>query len=218
MALPATSDLELDDLRLVFKPKAALLGHRELPALLVLQGQKFLLLLDNMNRIELRYFSRDNARQVIRVIGSRDAELNRWNELRITDASRDNNGLADRWTPGANRIVLVTPDKVQLFNESQQEIPSIGTSGRARNFNELFVAGRPEGSTQDGQETARETTDRWTSGDFRSSASKLGERSTVGFTGCIRDLSINGRAFNFRSDLNGDTLDGLDIGELLSSS
>lgn len=32
-----------------------------------------------------------------------------------------------------------------------------------------------------------------------------------GFSGCIRSLEINGRPYDFRSDLNGDALDGFDI-------
>lgn len=223
LALPATSAHELDDLRLVFKPRLPLAGPREQPALLLLQGRKFLLLLDSMNRIELRYFSRDNPRQVIRVIGSRDAELNKWNELWVTDASRDNNGLADKWTWGVNRIVLVTPDKVQLFDSTPaQRSPTTRHSESSEaedrkftswnNSTELFVAGKPESLRRGVHDVGGgDSQTRYADGAIL--ASTLGEEATVGFTGCIKELTINQRSYNFRSDLNGDTLDGFDIGE-----
>lgn len=38
-------------------------------------------------------------------------------------------------------------------------------------------------------------------------------KSSRGFTGCVRKLEINGRNYDFRSDIRGDAIDGVDIEE-----
>ena len=42
--------------------------------------------------------------------------------------------------------------------------------------------------------------------------------SFTGFTGCTRKLEINGRSYDFRSDIRGDAIDGVDIGQFCIQS
>lgn len=190
MALPMVKDLQLFKLRLLFKP-VSLENVRGSSSLLVLYStNKFVLTLDESGRVELRYLS--DSDEIIRVIGSKDVELFKWNELIIIDSSTENQFNIDDDT--INRISLITPDKIQLDN------PLLGAG-------ELFVGGLPDSivlsndrlniiKNNENNNMATETT--------------MGGK---GFVGCIKEFTINHKDYNLRSDLNGDTLDGFDIGK-----
>lgn len=221
------SDSALTNLRLVFKPQSNALSQNldryfsqhktdrttssrtttttiQLGSQLVLYSQKFVLLLDDMSRIELRYLDGQNNNDVgkiTRVIGSRDVEQDKWNELIVTDASSDSQ--INNHMEGLTRIVLVTPDKIDLSFKLKPEVATTN-SNLASNLTELFVAGMPDAL----RKLSREASDL-----EQAASGMLGEKLTQGFRGCIRELSINSRDYDFRSDFNGDTLDGFDIGE-----
>lgn len=202
-------DSSLSNLRLLFRPQSKLASAGRETSLM-LYSDKFLLLLDDLSRIELRYIMEDSGGKITRVIGSRDAELNKWNELFITtDASSDESSqlFNSNLIPARiaiNRIVLVVPDKIQLnrsaatlsgtFNEKQnKQAPST----------ELFVAGTPDAfRTRAGAKQQR-------------SPLILDRETLAGFMGCMKELSINKRTYNFKSNLHGDALDGFDIGKSL---
>lgn len=204
-------DTSLSNLHFLFKP----FGHSNLEkeeTSLLLYSEKFLLLLDDLSRVELRYITQESGNKITRVIGSRDAEINRWNELLITnDASSDDSSQIETnlilpEITMMNRIVLVLPDKIQLLEQQQQKqqnYRATTTTNRTHSM-ELFVAGVPDAF-------------RTYKGAIRRQHSSLtmDKENLGGFSGCIRELSINKRAYNFRSDLNGDTLDGFDIGKLI---
>mgnify|MGYP000883620356 CR=1 FL=1 len=188
LALPMLEDPYLLGLSLIFKPELGRNFGAQIRPTLLLRSVKFSLLLDEMNRIELRYLTSQSSggrAEITRVIGSRDVETNRWNQLIITDASSD----AQEGAPidGVNRIVLVTPDKISLDSNHY-------------NSSQLFVAGIPDVGQIRAGVTERE--------------SASSEDTVGGFVGCIKELQVNSRLYNFRSDLNGDTLDGFDIGKL----
>lgn len=194
---------------------------------LLLYSQNFALLLDDMSRIELRYLDGQNnlvkplkssgetleqtgkqnkLAKITRVIGSRDVEQNKWNELIVTDASSDSQ--MNEHIAGLTRIVLVTPDKIDLGFVGQPERHSKATLNDTFENNprsELFVGGMPDALRQ---------FDRHPNNKLEQAGSGLlGEKLANGFRGCIKELSINVRDYDFKSDFNGDTLDGFDIGE-----
>lgn len=185
MALPMIREAQFVKLKLLFKPEAA--RRKNCKSLLVLYLNNFALVLDELGRIELRYFSSSSqGEQVIRVIGSRDVELNKWNELIITDASTDNQLLIK--DDNINRIILVTPERIPLKHYLAAYLKG-----------ELFIGGLPAKSRHDAEPNQ---------------LNSLNDDDTfTGFAGCIKEFSINERHFNLRSDLNGDTLDGFDIGK-----
>lgn len=202
-------DSSLSNLHFLFKP----FGHSNLEkeeTSLLLYSEKFLLLLDDLSRVELRYITQESGNKITRVIGSRDAEINRWNELLITnDASSDDlsqieTNLILPENTMMNRIVLVLPDKIQLLEQQKQNHQATTTNKTSTHSMELFVAGVP-----DAFRTYKGAIKR------QHSSLTMNKESLVGFSGCIRELSINKQAYNFRSDLNGDTLDGFDIGKLM---
>lgn len=221
LALPMITEPSLRSMRLVFRPNLKLANKRQ--STLLVYSKNFILLLDDSNRVELRYLTLSNKdgvgdgesgdydqnnnyeyhrdlSEVTRVIGSRDAELGKWNELIVTDASSSDSQT--NFVAGLNRIVLVTPDKIEL-DSSKNRI------GISQNISaEFFVAGLPDALRN--REGAALTEQ------YRSRQSALGERLLGGFIGCISEFSLNQRIYNLKSDLNGDTLDGFDIGECLS--
>lgn len=233
------TDPFLTNLRLVFKPQSSVLSlqtqrsdyltfgdsqvrQQTLSASqIILFSQKFVLLLDDMSRIELRYLDeaqrqfgshqKQNAGKITRVIGSRDVEQNKWNELIVTDASSDSQKINSP-IASLTRIVLVTPDKIDLrfvseshqANSSSSSVGSgsVGSGNGVANSTELFVAGLPDAL----QSSDSRSNSQMSSGVF-------GEKLANGFVGCIGELGINQREYNLRSDLNGDALDGFDIGK-----
>lgn len=223
------TDTHLKSLRLVFKPepKLGLVSNRR--TTLMLYSKRFALLLDDMSRVEFRYSSSFAARaasdeeheqqgdeetwissgnEITRVIGSRDVVANKWNELIITDASSESQRTTNLIS-GMERIVLVTPDKIQLSQFGGSRL--FGRQNFDNNNNtatELFVAGLPDAIGNIVQQSQNSPN---TQSDL--SFPTLSDKLVSGFTGCIGGLSINERVYNFRSDLNGDALDGFDIGE-----
>lgn len=197
---------------------------------LLLYSRNFALLLDDMSRIELRYLDGQNnpllikplkgsqgagteqtgkqnkPGKITRVIGSRDVEQNKWNELIVTDASSDSQ--MNEHIAGLTRIVLVTPDKIDLNFVGEPMRHSKATTNDTfenNSHSELFVGGMPD---------ALHRFDRHQNDKLEQAGSGLlGEKLANGFRGCIKELSINVRDYDFRSDFNGDTLDGFDIGE-----
>lgn len=146
------------------------------------------------------------SKEVTRVIGSRDVEFGKWNELIITDSTSDDHKYDPSEPLNSNTILIVTPDKIQLdMNDvTHRQQPS----SREGNHSELFLAGLPHRT--DGFNTGR------TSSTSRGNRWILdgGQLGVSGFTGCIKALQINERIYGLRSDLNGDALDGFDIGKL----
>ena len=208
---------ELRSLRLVFRSSSSGGGggggleepDSQRKARLMLYSQRFVLLLDDMSRVELRFFSQLDAHSspVTRVIGSRDVQPDTWTELIVT---QDDN-LLEPAQPHLPRVVLVTPQVVQLSSKaaatSATNIASTATTNSS-NAAELFVGGLPEAlqvvhSAPPGQLHLRHLHDR---------------PQPEGFRGCISELRFNQRHYNFKSDLNGDALDGYDIGKLLPST
>lgn len=223
------TDSQLTTLRLIFKPiindnNKYFIKREHTEESLILYSNFFVLLLDEMGRIELRYLTTitvdDNndhykkkqkfSKEVTRVIGSRDVELNKWNELIITDASVDlinedkenyylnqkkdihNNDI----DVVVNKIILVTPEKI---NTSSNE------------NGELFVGGLPNNNNNVNSTPLIKTTDNNNNNDNNK---LLGMKSfNHGFIGCIKEFSINDRIYNWKSDFNGDVLDGFDIGK-----
>lgn len=180
--------------------------------------------------------------QLTRVIGSRDVLLNRWNQLVVTDASSDqtleitedadddhdddddNEDRDDReedQRDRANKIVLVMPDKIHL--DDWDELSARQKKNRHHRYHpntELFVGGLPEKvlANYQARESDINNNDLIRSesvrGDDRTRRLIRDEQSGVfGFTGCISSLQVNDRSYNMRSDLNGDALDGFDLGE-----
>lgn len=217
----------LSRLRLLFKPEFQQIStklfkkrQRQRPNLLLYSLKKFVLLLnDDMRRIELKYLNPSN-KQLTRVIGSHDVELNKWNELIVTDDASDidyntqynthyntinnlNQKLSDHVMENVNRIVLIIPDKILLREEN-----SINRNLDNNNATELFVAGLPDSINTRMIKSRNDNHQHTKHGDFF-----VDDKSIIGFTGCIKELQINSREYNFRSDLNGDTLDGFDIGK-----
>lgn len=178
---------------------------------ILLVANKFAILMDDMQRIELRYSRRQTdqdadddddahgrqppADSTTRVIGSRDAQLDRWNTLVVTD---DSNDLVARESFGEDKIILITPEKIELADEMRNHIGPMTTNS---SLGQLFLGGLPKSM-------------RATSDNENRLASLLGDPSTTdGFVGCIDWLRINGRQFSLKSDLDGDVLDGFDVGE-----
>lgn len=240
LALPMTSDRLLSDLRLVFKPQTNLDQNDMTPrSSLLLYSKKFALLLDPMNRVELRYLqtktfsNASNAsrnKEVTRVIGSRDAHMNEWNELIITDSSsddtlevteEDNNNGEEKYdkikASKMNKIVLITPDKIQLEGANNNNIYQHEQNDST--FTQLFVGGLPDSMTKytKGDTNGNKNNNPTNTSDKSDARSRhwiLSEQSSAcGFTGCIMRLQLSGRDYNLKSDLNGDALDGFDIGK-----
>lgn len=180
----------------------------------LLSSSYFLLLLDNLNRVELRYLQVNSGEAVIRVMGSRDVATNRWNKLIITDNasgfSTSNNHIInyndgiDRFGSAINEIVLVLPEPIGLAKHSQD-----------RGHGELFVAGKPNIGPNSGDNN-NVSSDH---GDARYSIVSqrdddqlaADEGEITGFSGCIQNITINDRQYVLKSDLRGDILDGFDI-------
>lgn len=202
LALPMITEPSLTNLRLLFRPEERRRRHTKVPArpqLLLQFAQEFALLLysddDDTGRVELRYSERrwrrrqatDNGvGQVTRVIGSRDVELNKWNELIVTDVTSDSQASAASHE-NPLKVILITPEQVPLASSDQE-----------KSQRELFVGGTPDLAAESNEPAGY-------------NATILDAQVVDGFVGCIRELSINGRSYNFRSDLNGDSLDGFDI-------
>lgn len=191
-------DSSLSNLHFLFRPFGS--NWEQEQTSLLLYSEKFLLLLDDLSRVELRYITQDSGSKITRVIGSRDAEINKWNELLITnDASSDDSSqiVSNSISPEVpmNRIVLVLPDKIRL-----QDYQATNNTSPTQSM-ELFVAGVPDAFRSKGAIKRQH------------SSLTMDKENLGGFSGCIRELNLNKRAYNFRSDLNGDTLDGFDIGK-----
>lgn len=202
-------DSSLSNLHFLFKPFGS--NWEQEQTSLLLYSEKFLLLLDDLSRIELRYITQGSGNKITRVIGSRDAEINKWNELLITDdaSSDESSQLVSNLIPSdipMNRIVLVLPDKIQLDDDGDEDQNKAKTNKSLLSTQsmELFVAGVPDAFRSKGSIKRQH------------SPLTIDKENLGGFSGCIRELSLNKRDFNFRSDLNGDTLDGFDIGKLIN--
>lgn len=218
---------ELSSLRLVFKPQQAnwfavyntseASGAPEDDEDYLLWAQKqvllasdcFLLLLDELNRVQLRYSKQHPSDatkrgQLIMVLGDRDVRLDAWNELVLTRQVQTTATTSDNTQPSQsqsqsqslderqrhpseqlNRVVLVVPDKIEL--------PPI--SG------ELFVGGTPSGAR-----------DRL-AGDPPSKRVLAYGDAYSGFVGCVGGLTLNEHEYRLSSDLAGDILDGFDLAE-----
>lgn len=221
IALPVTADLTLSNMRILFKPESRV---SEYPSKrLVLYSSGFILLLDEMNRVEMRYLNglsnsrEENSMQMIRVIGSRDAQLDTWNELLVTDDA--SGSQMNSFGSTASRIVLVIPNQIKISQNIENSIPTdawIELTGENRNTTgdniganpdrgspmEFFVAGIPK-AKQVGRSVAI------------SEQSMFGKLTSIsGFVGCIKELSINDRVYRLKSDLMGDALDGFDLSKL----
>lgn len=208
---------------------------------LLLYSSEFALFLDDsMSRIELQYLSNAGGR-ITRVMGSRDVKLGEWNELVVIDANNNNNNNeyennnnnilpdssmfvrsdedtndeddeCDYDRANSNKIILVIPNKIELLESVQPTDKQHDNNNNNSNNNnisgsggQLFVAGLPESLwSSDGADNGADDT-----------ARRLSVALASGYRGCIRELSINGRRYKFRSDLNGDALDGFDVGECL---
>lgn len=202
------SQSSITNLHLVFKPELPFKSGSSL----LLHSQKFLLVLDDMQRIELRYSTQqttmknnntnDNQetiesnrnqfdRKITRVLGSKDVELNKWNELWITDGTTTTitDGDMKSLSDNDGKIILVIPERIHL--------DPIGLDG------DLFVAGIPQTNSLNSRDEMKES--------FEGSQFLDNDKSIEGFRGCINELSINGRKYNFKSDVSGDALDGFDI-------
>lgn len=198
---------------------------------LLLYSSEFALFLDqSMSRIELHYLNGGhssngglNKQQITRVMGSRDVESGQWNELVVIDSSSSSSNSMvggeenhldsvdatdgdyvacdyDQVNNNSNRIILVTPNKISLMEDP------VGVGINDENAaGQLFVAGLPDSLWSSNSTSA--------SSNRGNTADRLGLALAGGFRGCIRQLSINGRRYNFRSDLDGDALDGFDVGE-----
>lgn len=220
LALPMITDSQITTLRLTFKPNYdnKYMLKKDQKESLILYSKFFILLLDEMGRIELRYLteitpsnSNNNnndysdvlsTNKITRVIGSRDVVSNNWNELIITDASVDLISEKEQYFDEkknstidiVNRIILVTPEKINTSSKQNSE---------------LFVGGLPRIKNND------PSTKKINYINYNNNKLFGMKSFDHGFNGCIREFSINDRIYNLKSDFNGDVLDGFDIGRFI---
>lgn len=208
-------------------------GQQQAQYRYLLSSSYFLLLLDNLNRIELRYLKVNSGEAIIRVMGSRDVAINQWNKLIITDnASRNrkdnfrriiNNSKQD----DMDEIILVLPEPIAISSQRDNERNTSQACG------ELFVAGRPNqmGDRYDNNNKNNDNNDENLRANNNAQYKILSndnneividnsdqlivndEREITGFSGCIQNVTINERKYVMNSNLNGDILDGFDISE-----
>lgn len=216
VALPMTTDKNLSSIRIMLKPQFEVTKTRRRKSKrrgksLILHSKRFILLLDELNRIELRYLDiskRKNSDsetrvQFIRVIGSRDVENDKWNELLVTDnASNENiNSIYGNSEP-LNKIVLVIPSQIELRPDTFKYHETDGSYTSEKSV-EMFL-----GSIPKPKQVKRSSL-------FKRQKLFGNLTSLAGFVGCIAEVSLNERVYNLRSDLGGDILDGFDIGEFI---
>lgn len=264
-AVPIDSSIEfVQDLRITFMP---ILAKNRLPRrsrqfattyTYLLSSRHFLLLVDNMNRVELRYISRQknnnqrNESSFIRVIGSRDVISNRWNRIKILNNSavdaktliktsshqkgkkfRDSRIDDDDNQMSLNEIELNLPEAIRMTynNNNSKTLDTLGGSANDQDHptdygGELFIAGTPTTTSVSHEYNRHKATDEYVIDDpmdnrlahnkklsYDTTVSDEIRESLYGFSGCIKDLSMNQRTYRLKSDLEGDILDAFDISE-----
>lgn len=238
LALPMIKDRQLATLRLTMRPQLANSAgqrrRRRDRARVLVYARDFVLLLDELGRVELRYKTtssrqqttrRRNEGELTRVFGSRDVEPGHWNEVLVTDANSSSMsydaarvGYEQNDARAPNRIVLVMPNTIRLRADNAPR-----QRGRAQHnahfAGELFLAGLPSAARRyssafdvdDDVEAVSHTSNSIVERDSLSWwRVAQGARN---FAGCVSSLQLNARTYNFRSDLRGDALDGFDIGK-----